>query len=117
MAFFDLIHTDTQSCARAGVVHTDHGDILTPIFMPVGTVGTVKGVQRHDLEEDINAQIYIAGAKEKEGKLYTSGGRVLAVTSIAETLKKAIEKSYKEVEKITFKNAHYRRDIGAKCIN
>ena len=59
MAFFDIIHTDTQSCARAGVVHTDHGDILTPIFMPVGTVGTVKGVQRHDLEEDINAQIIL----------------------------------------------------------
>lgn len=59
MAFFDLIHTDTRSCARAGVVHTDHGDILTPIFMPVGTVGTVKGVQRHDLEEDINAQIIL----------------------------------------------------------
>ena len=59
MAFFDLIHTDTQSCARAGVVHTDHGDILTPIFMPVGTVGTVKGVQRHDLEEDINAQMIL----------------------------------------------------------
>ena len=59
MAFFDLIHTDTQSCARAGVVHADHGDILTPIFMPVGTVGTVKGVQRHDLEEDINAQIIL----------------------------------------------------------
>ena len=59
MAFFDLIHTDTQSCARAGIVHTDHGDILTPIFMHVGTVGTVKGVQRHDLEEDINAQIIL----------------------------------------------------------
>ena len=59
MAFFDLIHMDTRSCARAGVVHTDHGDILTPIFMPVGTVGTVKGVQRHDLEEDINAQIIL----------------------------------------------------------
>ena len=59
MAFFDLIHTDTQSCARAGIVHTDHGDILTPIFMPVGTVGTVKGVQRHDLEDDIKAQIIL----------------------------------------------------------
>ena len=57
--FFDLIHTDTQTSARAGVVHTDHGDILTPIFMPVGTVGTVKGVQRHDLEDDIKAQIIL----------------------------------------------------------
>ena len=57
--FFDLIHTDAHTCARAGVVHTDHGDIQTPIFMPVGTVGTVKGVQRTFLEEDINAQIIL----------------------------------------------------------
>ena len=59
MAFFDLIHTDSNTLARAGVVHTDHGDIETPIFMPVGTVGTVKGVQRRFLEEDINAQIIL----------------------------------------------------------
>ena len=59
MAFFDLIHNDAHACARAGVVHTDHGDILTPIFMPVGTVGTVKGVQRCHLEDDINAQIIL----------------------------------------------------------
>ena len=59
MAFFDLIHTDVRTSARAGVVHTDHGDIQTPIFMPVGTVGTVKGVQRRFLEDDINAQIIL----------------------------------------------------------
>ena len=59
MAFFDLIHTDTHTSARVGVVHTDHGDIQTPIFMPVGTVGTVKGVQRTFLEEDIKAQIIL----------------------------------------------------------
>ena len=59
MVFFDLIHTDPQSAARAGVVHTNHGDILTPIFMPVGTVGTVKGVHRRDLEDDIHAQIIL----------------------------------------------------------
>ena len=56
---FTLLQTDTRSSARAGVVHTDHGDILTPIFMPVGTVGTVKGVQRRDLEDDIKAQIIL----------------------------------------------------------
>ena len=59
MAFFDLLHTDAHTCARAGVIHTDHGDIQTPIFMPVGTVGTVKGVQRTFLEEDIKAQIIL----------------------------------------------------------
>ena len=59
MAFFDLEHTDTATAARAGVIHTDHGDILTPIFMPVGTDGSVKGIHRHELEDDIHAQIIL----------------------------------------------------------
>lgn len=57
--FFDLHHTDANSNARAGVVHTDHGDILTPIFMPVGTVATVKGIHFRDLKDDIQAQIIL----------------------------------------------------------
>ena len=57
--FFDLQHTDSDSAARAGVIHTDHGDIQTPIFMPVGTVGTVKGVHFRELREDIKAQIIL----------------------------------------------------------
>ena len=57
--FFNLQATDANSAARAGVVHTDHGDILTPIFMPVGTVGTVKGVHRRALEHEIKAQIIL----------------------------------------------------------
>ena len=59
MSFFEL-HSEAKGVGpRAGVIHTDHGDILTPIFMPVGTVGTVKGVQRKELEEDIKAQIIL----------------------------------------------------------
>lgn len=69
------------------------------------------------IPENIDADIFIAGAQENEGKLYTSGGRVLAVTTVESTLKQAVEHSYREVEKITFKNVHYRKDIGAKCIN
>ena len=57
--FFELQHTDPQSSARAGIIHTDHGDIHTPIFMPVGTVGSVKGVQLRDLKEDIDAEIIL----------------------------------------------------------
>ncbi|RFP64020.1 tRNA guanosine(34) transglycosylase Tgt [Hymenobacter lapidiphilus] len=56
---FDLLTTDPHSKARAGVVHTDHGSIETPIFMPVGTAGTVKAVQQRDLKNDINAQIIL----------------------------------------------------------
>jgi len=50
---------DPQSCARCGVITTDHGVIETPIFMPVGTVGSVKGVYHRDLKEDINAEIIL----------------------------------------------------------
>lgn len=56
---FDLIHTDGASKARAGLVHTDHGTIETPIFMPVGTVASVKAVHQHELKEDIKAQIIL----------------------------------------------------------
>jgi queuine tRNA-ribosyltransferase len=56
---FELEQTDTQSRARVGKLHTDHGVIETPIFMPVGTAGTVKGVHQHELDEDIKAQIIL----------------------------------------------------------
>ena len=56
---FELKHTDSQSKARAGLMHTDHGVIETPIFMPVGTAGTVKTVHQHELKEDIKADIIL----------------------------------------------------------
>ena len=56
---FELTATDRASSARAGVISTDHGEIRTPIFMPVGTVGSVKGVYHRDLKEDIGAQIIL----------------------------------------------------------
>lgn len=56
---FDLQHTDNRTNARAGVLHTDHGTIETPMFMPVGTAGTVKGVHQHELVNDIEAQIIL----------------------------------------------------------
>ncbi len=56
---FELQHTDPKSNARAGKITTDHGEILTPIFMPVGTAATVKGVDQKELEEDIKAQIIL----------------------------------------------------------
>ena len=56
---FELQHTDAQSDARAGKLTTDHGEILTPIFMPVGTCGSVKGVHFDELREQIQAQIIL----------------------------------------------------------
>ena len=56
---FELQHTDPNSNARAGKITTDHGVIETPIFMPVGTVASVKAVHFHELKEDIKAQIIL----------------------------------------------------------
>ena len=56
---FELQHTDNQSDARAGIITTDHGQVKTPIFMPVGTCGSVKGVHFSELREQVNAQIIV----------------------------------------------------------
>jgi queuine tRNA-ribosyltransferase len=56
---FELTATSVNSRARAGVITTDHGTIETPIFMPVGTAGTVKGIHTRDLKDDVKAQIIL----------------------------------------------------------
>ena len=57
---YELLHVDKNSGARRGVVHTPHGDIQTPIFMPVGTQATVKSMTPEELKEDVKAQIILA---------------------------------------------------------
>ncbi len=56
---FELLKTDDKTSARAGLITTDHGQIETPIFMPVGTVGSVKGVLQRDLKNEVGAQIIL----------------------------------------------------------
>ena len=56
---FELQHTDNASDARTGLITTDHGQIKTPIFMPVGTCGSVKGVHFRELREQVKAQIIL----------------------------------------------------------
>ncbi|MDE5572297.1 MAG: tRNA guanosine(34) transglycosylase Tgt [Muribaculaceae bacterium] len=56
---FELQATATNSAARAGMITTDHGFVPTPIFMPVGTLGSVKGVHMHELRDDIDAKIIL----------------------------------------------------------
>ncbi len=69
-----------------------------------------------NIPEDILDKVYIAGAAEKEGKLVTSGGRVLGVTATASDLKSAIDASYAMVKKVSFENSFYRSDIGARAL-
>ena len=66
--------------------------------------------------DDFEGQLFVAGAKADNGKMLTAGGRVLGVTETADTLEEAIKKAYKQVEKVSFDNAFYRKDIGSRAL-
>ncbi len=68
------------------------------------------------IPDSIADGVYVAGAACKDGKLLTNGGRVLGVTAVEETLSGAITEAYDRVKQITFKNAYYRHDIGARAL-
>ena len=72
----------------------------------------ISGLDEAAKESDIT--VFHAGTAVKDGKMVTNGGRVLGVTAVAENLDAAIKRSYEAVEKISFTDAHYRRDIGIK---
>ena len=69
-----------------------------------------------DVSPEVKDDVYFAGAKAKDGKLYTDGGRVLGVVAKGDTLEEAIKKAYEKTSKVSFKNAYYRKDIGAKAL-
>ena len=68
------------------------------------------------VEDGIEAEVYVAGAKLEDGKILSAGGRVLGVTAVGDTLAGAIDKAYANVPKVSFANAFYRHDIGAKAL-
>ena len=69
-----------------------------------------------EIKMPLDKNIYVAGAKIKDGKLVTAGGRVLGVTETAPTLKEAIDKAYETVSTVRFDNAYYRTDIGKRAL-
>ncbi|MDO5426644.1 MAG: phosphoribosylamine--glycine ligase [Coriobacteriia bacterium] len=68
------------------------------------------------IPEEIEDNVYVAGAKAEDGKLLTNGGRVLGCTAIADSLQEAIDKAYEMVEKVEFENKFYRTDIGKRAL-
>ncbi len=69
-----------------------------------------------DIDSTVADSVYVAGASVKDGELVTSGGRVLGVTAIGDTLEQAIAASYEKVKSVKFDNAYYRSDIGKKAM-
>ncbi len=66
---------------------------------------------------DLKSEVYYAGATVKDGKLVTSGGRVLGVTAVGKTLETAVKNAYEDAKKIMFEGAYMRSDIGARALN
>ena len=97
-------------------VEFDGGAACCVIIASDGYPGKYETGYQITLPTDTEAEIYIAGAKLDGEKLLSGGGRVLGVTATADTLEKAIEKAYKEVKKVSFENAFYRKDIGQKAL-
>lgn len=69
------------------------------------------------IPDELQNNVFVAGAKLEDGRLLTNGGRVLGVTTVKDTLADAIKASYEAVEKVHFDNAYYRHDIGQKALN
>lgn len=140
---FQRLAQDPNSKARAGLLHTDHGPIETPIFMPVGTLGTVKGVTQEQLVEDIQAQIILGNTYhlylrpgtrvlEQAGGLHAfnhwnkpiltdSGGyQVFSLSTIRKIKEEGVEfRSHIDGSKIFFSPEHVidiQRSIGADII-
>lgn len=117
MDIFEAIHDETLSNldiewsdeACACVIMASGG---YPKAYPKGI--EINGLADGQLE---GVTVYHAGTSVTDGKLVTAGGRVLGVTALGDTLENALEKSYNAVEKISFENAHYRRDIGQKALS
>ena len=68
------------------------------------------------VDDGMQAELYIAGAKRVDGQLLTAGGRVLGVTATAPTLREAVDKAYENAQKVHFDNAYCRRDIGQRAL-
>ncbi len=101
--------------AEAAVEFSD-GAACCVVMASGGYPGSYEKGHEITIPEGLSAEVFVAGAAQKDGKLVTSGGRVLGVTATADTLADAVAKSYANVEKITFEKAFYRRDIGRRAL-
>lgn len=115
----DLL-TIMQACTNGTLAETEvefsQGSTCCVVMASKGYPVSYEKGYEITISDDVAPNVYVAGAALKDGKLVTSGGRVLGVTATAETLPEAIEKAYKVTEKIHFGNQYMRSDIGKRAL-
>ena len=113
---FEIMRAVTEERLKDVPVKIKDGNACCVIMASDGYPQNYEKGFEIEIPDEISDRVYVAGAKEKDGKLYTNGGRVLGVTSVEKTLEDAIKSSYKAVGKIHFANAFYRKDIGKRAL-
>ncbi|MCD7749097.1 MAG: phosphoribosylamine--glycine ligase, partial [Oscillospiraceae bacterium] len=112
--------TAMLACRNGTLGETDirfsHGAACCVVMASDGYPGSYEKGYEITMDDDVTAQVYIAGARLDGDRLLTNGGRVLGVTMTAPTLKQAIGAAYEQAEKIHFQNAYYRHDIGSRAL-
>lgn len=112
-----VMQATTNGTLRDTKVEFDSGCACCVIMASKGyPVAYEKGFEM-TIPAEVLPSVYVAGASINDGKLVTNGGRVLGVTAVAPTLEDAISAAYAKVEKISFDNAFYRRDIGKRALS
>lgn len=115
----DLL-TIMQACANGTLSETEvkfsKGSACCVVMASEGYPESYEKGYEITMDDDLAADVFIAGAKLENGKLLTSGGRVLGVVATADSLPAAIEQAYSQVDKVHFGNAFYRHDIGQRAL-
>ncbi len=113
---FTVMRAVTEGKLAECPVEFDNGAAACVILASKGYPGSYEKGYPISIPNDLDAEVFVAGAKEQDGRLVTSGGRVLGVTGIAPSLKEALHKAYAAAEQIRFENVYYRRDIGKRAL-
>ena len=111
-----VMQATTEGRLAETAVEFSDGAACCVVMASGGYPGSYEKGHEITIPEGLSAEVYVAGAALTDGKLVTSGGRVLGVTATADTLAAAVAKSYENVEKITFEKAFYRHDIGRRAL-
>ncbi len=110
-----MLATTNGNLAQTEVKFSDHHACCV-VMASKGYPGKYETGYELKIPAEISDDVFVAGAKLDGGKLLTAGGRVLGATAVADSLEEAIAAAYKKVEKISFDNAFYRRDIGKRAL-
>ncbi len=112
----EIMRAVTEGCLKDADVRFRKGSACCVVLASEGYPAHYEKGFEIDIPADVLPHVFVAGAALKDGKLVTSGGRVLGVTATAGTLPDAVREAYALADRITFANRFYRKDIGAKAL-